>query len=359
MCRTVCCQDLSAALPAAPRHTGQERTGARIMTAHRLSEVHMSPTVLELSYTPPYDWRSMLDFLAARAVAGVEQVWDAGYARTFVLQGAQGAFALEPAAGHRVRLTVQVPDAGALPQVVYRVRRMFDLDTDPRPIAAHLRSDPLLGPLVAAHPGLRVPGSWDGFELAVRAVLGQQISVAAATALAGRLAQAHGEALSAPVRGLPVPDGPAACDEQATCKGLTHLFPDATRLEGATISGMPRSRAVTLSSLATAALDDSRLFGPYPGLQEAVTRLRSMSGVGDWTAQYIAMRALREPDAFPATDIVLQRALAVKSARPSPAEVLERARLWRPWRAYAALHLWAAQARAARGIGADTARRAA
>jgi AraC family transcriptional regulator of adaptative response / DNA-3-methyladenine glycosylase II len=152
------------------------------------------------------------------------------------------------------------------------------------------------------------------------------------------------------VQGLPVADRP----------GLTHLFPDATRLEGATISGMPRSRAVTLSSLATAALDDSRLFGPYSSLQDAVTRLRSMSGVGEWTAQYIAMRALREADAFPATDIGLQRALAVKSGRPSPAEVLERAQTWRPWRAYAALHLWAAQARAAGGaVAADTARRAA
>jgi AraC family transcriptional regulator of adaptative response / DNA-3-methyladenine glycosylase II len=308
-----------------------------------------SPAILELPYTPPYDWRSMLDFLAARAAPGVERVWDGGYARTFTLEGVQGAFMLEPVPGYRVRLTVHCADNRALPLVLYSVRRLFDLDTDPRPIDAHLRADPVLGPLVAAHPGLRVPGAWDGFELAVRAVLGQQISVVAATALAGKLVQSHGEALSFPVRGLPVTHGLA----------LTHLFPNATRLEGATIAGMPRSRAVTLSSLATAALDDPRLFGPYPNLAEAIARLRSMSGVGEWTAQYIAMRALREADAFPATDIALQRALAGagKGERPAPAEVLARAETWRPWRAYAALHLWASQAR---GEGcADTARRAA
>jgi AraC family transcriptional regulator of adaptative response / DNA-3-methyladenine glycosylase II len=307
----------------------------------------ISPAILELPYTPPYDWRSMLDFLSARAVAGVEWVWDGGYARTFTLEGTHGAFALEPAPAHRVRLTVQSTDAGILPQVLYRVRRMFDLDTDPRPIDAHLRCDPVLAPLVAAHPGLRVPGAWDGFELAVRAVLGQQISVAAATVLAGKLVQSHGEALSFRVRGMPVRDA----------LSLTHLFPDATRLEQATIAGMPRSRAVTLSSLATAALDDPGLFGRYKDLPEAVTRLRSMSGVGEWTAQYIAMRALREADAFPATDIALQRALAGNGERPAPAEVLARAQAWRPWRAYAALHLWAAQARG--DVCAETTRRAA
>lgn len=296
-----------------------------------------SSAILELGYTPPYDWRSMLAFLGARAVAGVEQVWDSGYARTFMLEGAQGAWAVEPAPGQQLRVTVQTTDPAVLPQILYRVRRLFDLDTDPRPIDAHFRADPVLGSLAGAHPGLRVPGAWDGFELAVRAVLGQQISVAAATALAGKLVQSRGRALSAPVRGLPLKD----------CT-LTHLFPDATCLEGAQISGMPRSRAATLSSLASRALDDRGLFGPYTDLQTAIARLRSMSGVGEWTAQYIAMRALREPDAFPATDIALQRALAGTGERPAAAEMLARAQAWRPWRAYAALHLWAAQARGER-----------
>lgn len=298
----------------------------------------ISPAVLELSYTPPYDWRSMLAFLSARAIKGVEHVWAGGYARTFALDIARGLFAIEPLPGHKVRLTVQMTDTGALPQVLYRVRRMFDLDTDPRPIDALLRTDPVLSPLVSAHPGLRVPGAWDGFELAVRAVLGQQITVVAATALARRLVEAHGEALPGPVGGLTLAEG-------MSLQELTHLFPSATHLEGATITGMPRSRATTLSSLATTALDDRRLFGPYASLQEAVTRLRSMSGVGEWTAQYIAMRALREPDAFPATDIALARALVPTGPRPTGTQVLERARHWQPWRAYATLHLWSALAR--------------
>lgn len=299
----------------------------------------ISPDIHELKYRPPYDWPSMLAFLGARAVAGVEQVWEGGYARSFTLGGAPGAFALEPISRHRVRVTILTPDSGAVPLVLSRVRRMFDLDTDPRPIDAHLGADPVLGPLVTAHPGLRVPGAWDGFELAVRAVLGQQISVTAATVLAGKLVHSYGEMLPAPVQSLPIKTGKA---ETLT---LTHLFPEAECLKGATLAGMPRSRAATLSALGAAVLANPGLFGTYPGLQAAITRLRSMSGIGEWTAQYIAMRALREADAFPATDIALQRALASKDGRPEPAEVLTRAEAWRPWRAYAALHLWAAQAR--------------
>jgi 3-methyladenine DNA glycosylase/8-oxoguanine DNA glycosylase len=131
----------------------------------------------------------------------------------------------------------------------------------------------------------------------------------------------------------------------AAAHGLTHVFPEPERLMKGGIQGMPRSRARTLQGLAAAVLADPGLFGAQPGLEPAVARLRSLSGVGEWTAHYIAMRALREPDAFPATDIALQRALAVKGERPAPAEMLERAQPWRPWRAYAALHLWSALAR--------------
>jgi len=292
-----------------------------------------SPVILDLPYTPPYHWASMLDFLAARAIPGMEEVWATGYARAIALGSVHGAFILEPRPEHRVRLTVHLADARALPEVVSRVRRLFDLDTDPGAIDSHLGRDPRLGPLVRAHPGLRVPGAWDGFELAVRAILGQQISVAAATALAGKLVHAYGEPLGS-LRGAPT--------------ALTHLFPSAIRLESARIAelGMPRSRAVTLSSLAAAVLDDPAMFGSHRSLEEAVARLRSMSGVGEWTAQYIAMRALREADAFPATDIALLRALSTASGeRPSPAQLLARAEAWRPWRAYAAVHLWMAQAR--------------
>jgi AraC family transcriptional regulator of adaptative response / DNA-3-methyladenine glycosylase II len=299
-----------------------------------------SPAILDLTYTPPYDWTSMLDFLAARAIPGVERVSATSYTRTVSLEGACGIFLLEPQSPHAARLTVHLTDARVLPEVVRRVRRLFDLDTDPRPIDAHFAQDPVLGPRVGACPGLRVPGAWDGFELAVRAVLGQQITVAAATALAGKLVQAYGEP-------LPVLPG-------ASPKGrLAHLFPTPTRLESARIAelGMPRSRAVTLSSLAAAVLDDPAILGPHRNLEEAVARLRSMSGVGDWTAQYIAMRALREPDAFPASDIALLRALTpAGSERLAPAQLLSRAEAWRPWCAYAAVHLWTTPARPGRSV---------
>ncbi|MEO8926719.1 MAG: 3-methyladenine DNA glycosylase 2, partial [Caulobacteraceae bacterium] len=184
----------------------------------------------------------------------------------------------------------------------------------------------------AARPGLRAPGAWDGFELAVRAILGQQITVGAARALAGRLARDFGEAL---------PD-----DLAGVIPGLTHAFPSAERLAGADLSalGMPRARIAALSSLAAAVVADPLIFGPRRGLDEAIAKLKSLPGIGEWTAQYIAMRELREPDAFPAADIGLMRALGdADGRRPNPAELQARAEPWRPWRAYAALHLWASE----------------
>ena len=172
----------------------------------------------------------------------------------------------------------------------------------------------------------QLPGAWDGFELAVRAVLGQQISVAAAARLAGRLVATHGES-------LPEPHA-----------GLTHTFPRPEALAAAALSplGMPRSRAAALSAVAAAVIADPRLFDAACGLDEAVRRFRSIRGVGEWTAQYIALRQLREPDAFPAADIALMHAMSRQEGRAySAAELLERADAWRPWRAYAAQHLWA------------------
>jgi AraC family transcriptional regulator, regulatory protein of adaptative response / DNA-3-methyladenine glycosylase II len=172
-----------------------------------------------------------------------------------------------------------------------------------------------------------VPGAWDGFEIAVRAMLGQQITVGAATRLAGKLVAAYGEPF-----------------EGAGGK-LTHLFPSPERLAGADIAalGMPRSRGAFIEGLAVAVLAEPRLFHARADLEVTVARLRELSGVGEWTAQYIAMRGLRETDAFPAADVGLLRALADASGRrPSPEELLERAEAWRPWRAYAALHLWTA-----------------
>jgi AraC family transcriptional regulator of adaptative response / DNA-3-methyladenine glycosylase II len=195
-----------------------------------------------------------------------------------------------------------------------------------------LSEDPALAALVAARPGLRVPGAWDGFELAIRAILGQQISVTAATALAGKITAAYGEALA-----------PELCRRTP---GLTHVFPESSVLAQADLAsiGVPRKRAAAPSSLAAAVLADPSILGPQSSLDDAIARLKTLPGIGEWTAQYIAMRALREPDAFPHGDIGLMRTLADETGqRPSAAEMLARAENWRPWRAYAALHLWTSE----------------
>jgi len=281
---------------------------------------------LLLRYKPPYDWPAMLRFLAQRAIPGVERVADGVYSRTMALAGVQGTISVRPATGHALRAAIRLPKLAVLPNIIARLRRQFDLAADPLSIAAHLRTDPTLAPLLKRRPGLRVPGAWDGFELAIRAVLGQQITVAAAIRLAGRLVAAYGEPLAEPI---------------AT---LTHVFPTPQVLAQADLTalGMPRSRAETLSSVAAAAIGNPDLFGVNCDLEEAIARLRSIRGVGEWTAHYIALRQLREPDAFPAADVGLMRALADhQGRRPSAAELLVRAEAWRPWRAYAAQHLWA------------------
>ena len=283
--------------------------------------------VVRLRYLPPYDWPAMLAFLERRAIPGVERVEAGRYARAIQIDGVQGTVSVEPADGAALRAVVRFPKLSALPAIIARLRRVFDLAADPLAIAEHLAGDPVLAPLVAARPGLRVPGGWDGFELAVRAVLGQQITVSAAIALAGKLAAAYGDP-------LPAPDG-----------ALVRTFPRPERLAGADLSilGMPRSRAAALSAVAEAVLADPDLFSANRDLDEAIRRLKAIRGVGEWTAQYIALRQMREPDAFPAADVGLMRALeTAEGGRPDAGELLARSERWRPWRAYAAQHLWAA-----------------
>jgi len=316
-------------------HALYQRPPRELRRAHAGSGEELgaaSGITLLLPHALPYDWDGMVGFLAGRAIPGVEIVDQAGrYHRTIAMDGAQGLIRVErDERGSGLRATIRFPRVTALAAIVGRIRRVFDLGTDPLAVSAHLSTDPLLAPLVALRPGLRVPGAWDGFELAVRGVLGQQITVPAATKLAGRLAAAYGAPLA-----------------EATQVGLTHSFPTPDRLAAADLSalGLPRARASAVSALAAAVMADRHLFGPSQTLDEALRRLRALPGIGDWTAQYIAMRALREPDAFPAADVGLLRALAdAKGRRPSSAELLARAEAWRPWRAYAALHLWMSEA---------------
>ena len=285
--------------------------------------------VLRLGYRPPYDFAAMLAFLHGRALPGVEAVDDAGYAR--VIAGSEGSppgwlrVSAWPGGEHALKLELHAAQASRLLDIVQRLRRMFDLDADPQVIATSLSADPRLRPLLRKRPGLRLPSGWDGFEIAVRAVLGQQVSVAAARTLATRLAQGFGQP-------LPAPFG----------DGLEQVFPTPDALADADLStiGLTRARADTVRTVARALLDGRVDFAPERTLDDFAARWVALPGIGPWTAQYVAMRALGHPDAFPAGDLVLQKAVPGDGTRLPEKVLAARAEAWRPWRAYAVVHLW-------------------
>ncbi|MCC6848258.1 MAG: DNA-3-methyladenine glycosylase 2 family protein [Deltaproteobacteria bacterium] len=304
----------------------------------------VAPITLKIGYAGPYDWEAMIAFFAARAIAGVEVVEPRRYRRTIALDGACGTVEVAPLSGRdALAVTVRFPSVRVLPAIIARVRRMFDVGADVAAIDAELARDPDLAPLVRARPGLRVPGAWDAFELVVRATLGQQITVSGARRLAGKVVAAYGARLPDVVAG--------------TADGLTSLFPSAERLARADLAalGMPRARAAALGRLAATAAADPRLFERAPDLDAAIARLRALPGVGDWTAQYVAMRAMREPDAFPASDVGLLRAVGTAERRPTARALAARAEAWRPWRAYAAQHLWTSAPAAGPAVTAEEA----
>jgi AraC family transcriptional regulator of adaptative response / DNA-3-methyladenine glycosylase II len=290
------------------------------------------PLRLRLEYRQPFVWPALLAFLRARAIPGVEHVTGDAYQRTVsgAGQGAAPGVVTVRADATRPALVAEVSPmlAGELMSIATRLRRLFDLDADPLAIAEQLGRDPALAPRVAAEPGLRVPGAFDAFELIVRAVLGQQVSVRAATTLAGRLVERFGAALGDHA-GLP----------------LTHVFPRPEVLAAASVHdvaaiGMPATRAAALITVATActtgAPGGSLLLEPGATVDDTLRDLESLPGIGPWTAQYIAMRALHWPDAFPASDLGIRKALGGVTARQASAC----AEPWRPWRAYAVMHLW-------------------
>lgn len=288
---------------------------------------------LHFDYALPYDWRAMVQFFAPRAIPGVEYVEEARYLRSIALGDAHGFVDIRPAPGGEpcLHASIVFPRPQALDVIVARIRRVFDLDADAAAIDARLARDALLAPLVATRPGVRVTGGWSDFELAVRAVLGQQITLAGARRLASDLVATFGAPLDA---GLTA----------ATGGTLTRVFPEPAGLAGADVAAalaMPRTRAQTIGTLAGALVDEPRLFEAGPSLSERIARLSELRGIGDWSANYIAMRAMGESDAFPASDVVLQRAVArLTGERPTPQALLARAERWRPWRAYAAVRLW-------------------
>jgi len=286
---------------------------------------------LRLAYRPPYDWDALLAYLAPRALAGVEKVVEGEYRRAVICGDTRGIIHVSHCPrDFCLELRAPVAMSHSLLTLTERVRNLFDLDADPAEIAGQLGADVVLAPLVRARPGLRLPGAWDRFELAVRAILGQQVSVQGASTLAGRLVLAHGEPLAGNMAMQNAGGQP------------THLFPSPAVLVDADLArlGLPRARAAAIRALAVAVRDGDMDLTATSDLDKAVATLTTVPGIGPWTAQYIAMRALREPDAFPAADLGLLRAMGSGQEKLTPVALAHRAEVWRPWRAYAAMHLW-------------------
>lgn len=282
-----------------------------------------APLALRLDYRAPYDWDHLLGFLRERAIPGVELVGDAAYRRVVHLGGHVGEIAVTRASGRDALVLSASPSLlPVLMPLVARVRRMFDLDARPELIEAVLRRDRTLAALVAKRPGLRVPGAIDPFEASVRALLGQQVSVAAATTLAGRFAAQLGAAFGG-------------------SDGLAQRFPTAAEVVAAGADriariGLPKTRAAAIHTFAREIASGALVLDAACELDRFVAQLVELPGIGPWTAHYLAMRALHVPDAFPATDLGVQKALRRAGARAAEA----RAEAWRPYRAYAVMHLW-------------------
>ena len=283
---------------------------------------------VRLPYRRPFDWSGFLEFFAARATPGVEAVNGDTYSRTMTSDDAHGVVQISPdKRDGYLSLTLHCVNTNALFETVQTAREVFDLDAPISEIRATLGKDKALKPMLRKNPGVRVPGAWDGFEVTIRAILGQQISVKAATTIAGRIARKYGERLDLPGTNI---EG-----------GLSHIFPRAERLMRARLLniGLVRSRAETIRRVSAAVVNGDLQFDVAQDPEQFCEALQSIKGIGDWTAQYVAMRALKNPDAFPGSDLGLIKAIAYPD-RVTPQELVTQAGDWRPWRAYAAMLLW-------------------
>ncbi len=278
----------------------------------------LTSCVCRLFYRSPFDWSSLLTFFAMRVFGGVEQVVDERYQRTVEIGSHKGWISVEnDPAQSALRVEVSISLLPALMQVLARVRRLFDLEATPQQITTHL------GLLAESNPGLRVPGAFDGFEMAVRAILGQQVSVKAATTFAARLTNRFGQPIVTPF------------------PGLTHLSPTASAIAAASIDeltqiGITRSRAGSILAMAQAVASGFITLDIAVSIDKVLAKLRELPGIGDWTVHYFAMRVFGWPDAFPYSDLGILKALKTSN----PRKALAAAESWRPWRAYAAMHLW-------------------
>jgi AraC family transcriptional regulator, regulatory protein of adaptative response / DNA-3-methyladenine glycosylase II len=310
------------------------RFNAAFQTAYRMAPSRLRSTEplqsvdtlqLRLGYRPPFDFASSLAFLRQRAIPGIEQIDELSYRRDLILSRGAAWFEVRQIAGaHALQVTARNISALELADVVRRIRRQFDLDADPGSVEEVLRDDDLFRRKNQYRPGLRVPGGYDGFEVAVRAILGQQISVAATTTFTRRLVTRFGTAVA-------TDDGKSV-----------HRFPTPTELAEAPLEsiGIIRSRAHALRSMARAIADGRVDFRSEQTLEDFVARWTTLPGIGDWTAHYIAMRGLAHPDAFPAGDLILRRQAAAGGAALTEKALRSRAESWRPWRAYTVIQLW-------------------
>lgn len=265
-------------------------------------------TTFRLPYRPPFDWESLVAFLGARAIGRVEAVERGEYRRTITVAGVSGLMRASPGGRDELVVTIAGDLGQSIPLIRERVRRMFDLDAEPRRIGERFAADPVLAPLIAKWPGIRVPGTWETFEVAMRAVVGQQISVAGARTILGRIAARYG---------TQVDSGDAKIDL---------VFPPASRLTRVRVGGMPASRAATIRAIAAA----------FASGEPTIEALSEIRGIGPWTASYLAMRGYSQRDAFPSGDLGVRKAAGGMSAR----ELELMSEGWRPYRAYAAMLLW-------------------
>jgi len=300
-------------------------TPSQLKNKPRQQSIELKKVTVELAYRPPFDWHLMLSFFRLRQLNSVEHVDETHYRRTININGDKGWFEVtslpdKPA----LKLTVQLNNYRYLNQVILRVRRMFDLDADMQVIQQQLSQHQILADTIAKYPGLRLPGCWDKFEFSIRAILGQQISVKAATTLANRIALKYGEAAV------------------KNPSGLTHIFPQTEALINVDYQnvGLTKSRISTLHNWIAFYQQHHDILSCYENIETLEQTLIKIKGIGPWTVNYLAMRGLSDPDAFPSADLGIIKALTVNDNKPSNKEILALSKQWRPWRAYAAIYLW-------------------
>ena len=303
--------------------SAMRRAGVKASVANHSNGISETLT-LRLAFRPPLDFAKTLAFLSKCAIPGIERVTENSYERA-IGPANHSAWIKVTSSDNKpeLHLEISATDPRTIPDIVRRVRRLFDLDADVSSSLEVLQSDPLLATSIRNHPGLRIPGAWDGFEMMVRSLLGLQISAASANAFIQSLVDRFGE------------------HRNDAIPGLDRIFPTPQQLVNASLEsiGIQKSRAVSVRGLAAAVLDGRIDFRAGQRLDEFVVRATQLPGIGLWTAHYVAMRALNHPDAFPGSDQIIRKVLG--SGKPlNESKALALSQTWRPWRAYATLHLW-------------------